>query len=73
MKKHLSKEKVHKSAYICPPDAGPAWRAAYEAGCDMAEIEENLRLTPEQRVEKHQRKLDALLRAEAKAENKRRT
>jgi len=47
-----------KTPYVCPPDAGPAWRAAYEAGIDMAEIEENLRLTPEQRLDKHQRMLE---------------
>jgi hypothetical protein len=47
------------NAYVCPPDAGPEWRAAYEAGCDMAALEENLRLTPEERIEKHQRMLDA--------------
>ena len=72
MKKCLSKHKPTKSTYVCPPDAGPAWRAAYEAGCDMAEIEENLRLAPEERLEKHQRKLDAILRAEAKTHQKRR-
>ena len=45
--------------YVCPPDAGPEWRAAYEAGIDMAALEENLRLPPEERIEKHQRILDA--------------
>jgi hypothetical protein len=45
--------------YVCPPDAGPAWRAAYEAGIDMAALEESLRLTPGQRLEKLQRVLDA--------------
>lgn len=50
---------AEKKPYVCPPDAGPAWRAAYEAGCDMAELEENLKLNPEQRIEKHQRMLDA--------------
>jgi hypothetical protein len=48
-----------KKPYVCPPDAGPAWRAAYEAGCDMEALEENLRLTPEQRLENLQRVLDA--------------
>jgi hypothetical protein len=48
-----------KNQYLCPPDAGPTWRAAYEAGLDMEALEENLRLTPEQRIEKHQRMLDA--------------
>jgi hypothetical protein len=36
--------------YVMPPDAGPAWRAAYEAGIDMSLIEENLRLTPWERL-----------------------
>jgi hypothetical protein len=53
-----------KKSYVCPPDAGPAWRAAYDAGCDMEALEENLRLTPEQRLEKHQRMLDAHLERE---------
>ena len=48
-----------KKPYICPPDAGPEWRAAYDGGLDMEALEENLRLTPEQRIEKHQRMLDA--------------
>ena len=39
--------------YVCPPDAGPAWRAAYEAGCDMEQMEVNLKLTPEERLRKH--------------------
>ena len=33
-------------AYKCPPDAGPAWRAACEMGIDMSLIECNLELTP---------------------------
>jgi hypothetical protein len=44
--------------YICPPDAAPEWRSAYEAGFDMAELEDNLKPTPEQRLDKHQQKLD---------------
>jgi len=36
--------------YVCPPDAGPAWRAAYEAGIDMSAIERALEMTPEQRL-----------------------
>ena len=50
--------------YVCPPDAGPAWREAYEAGCDMAELEENLRLTPWERLEKHDRKRTDFLKRE---------
>ena len=44
-----------KGQYVCPPDAGPAWRAAYEAGYDMAELETNLRLTHGERLMKHDR------------------
>ncbi len=36
--------------YVCPPDAGPAWRAAMDAGIDMSLIEENLRRTPWERL-----------------------
>lgn len=42
-----------KGNYECPPDAGPAWRAAYEAGCDMEQLEANLKLTPWERLLKH--------------------
>jgi hypothetical protein len=51
--------------YICPPDAGPAWRAACEYGFDMSLIEDALRMSPEQRIEEHQRSLDLLLAIEA--------
>ena len=47
--------------YACPPDAGPAWRAACEYGFDMSLVEESLRLTPEQRLERHQCALNTLL------------
>jgi hypothetical protein len=43
--------------YTCPSDAGPAWRAAYEAGYDMAEIEDSLKLTPEERLHKHSQRM----------------
>jgi hypothetical protein len=36
--------------YVCPPDAGPAWRAAMEAGIDMSLIEENLKISPWERL-----------------------
>jgi hypothetical protein len=39
--------------YVCPPDAGPAWRAAHEAGHDMSLIELNLGLTPWERLLEH--------------------
>jgi len=47
--------------YVCPPDAGPAWRAAMDAGIDMSLIEQALTLTPEQRLAEHQQVIDFLL------------
>jgi len=37
-------------AYSMPPDAGPAWRAAFESGIDMSLIEESLRHSPWERL-----------------------
>ena len=51
--------------YVCPPDAGPAWRAACDYGFDMSLIEDALRMSPEKRIEEHQRALDLLLAIEA--------
>ncbi|MBT4821023.1 MAG: hypothetical protein HN742_13080 [Lentisphaerae bacterium] len=36
-----------------PARPGPAWRRAAEYGIDMSLLEENLRKTPEQRLEAH--------------------
>jgi hypothetical protein len=36
--------------YVMPPDAGPAWRAAFQAGVDMSLIEINMRRTPWERL-----------------------
>ena len=47
--------------YVCPPDAGPAWRAACEYGFDMSLVDDALKLTPEQRLARHQRALDMIL------------
>jgi hypothetical protein len=47
--------------YVCPLDAGPAWRAAVEAGLDMSLVEHALSLTPEQRLAEHQQVIDFLL------------
>ncbi len=55
--------------YVCPPDAGPAWRAAMEYGFDMSLIEDALRMTPEQRLEQHQRALDMILELKEAGEN----
>ncbi len=48
--------------YLMPPDAGPAWRAAFAQGIDMSLIEENLKLTPWERLLANDRAL-ALVRA----------
>ena len=55
--------------YVMPPDAGPAWRAAAEYGFDMSLIEDALRLTPEQRLEQHQRALDLVLEVKEAGES----
>ncbi len=47
--------------YVCPPDAGPAWRAAMEYGFDMSLIEASLKLTPEQRLAEHQQAIDFMI------------
>ena len=49
------------AGYACPPDAGPAWRAAHAEGIDMALIEDTLRLTPLERLRKHQGALKLVL------------
>jgi hypothetical protein len=47
--------------YVCPPDAGRAWRALCESGVDMSLLEHALSLTPEQRLNEHQQTLDFLM------------
>ncbi len=47
--------------YVCPPEAGPEWRAAMEYGFDMSLIEASLKLTPEQRLAEHQEVIDFLI------------
>jgi len=54
--------------YVMPPDAGPAWRAAAKYGFDMSLVEDALRMTPEQRLEQHQRALDLVLEVKAAGE-----
>jgi hypothetical protein len=51
--------------YVCPPDAGPAWRAALEAGINMEELEVNLRLSSEERIAKHDKLINEWLEFEA--------
>jgi hypothetical protein len=47
--------------YVCPPDAGPAWRAACDYGFDMSLVEDSLRQTPEERLAEHQQVLDFVM------------
>ena len=47
--------------YVCPADASPSWRAAWDYGFDMSLIEEALKRTPEERLEAHQRALDMIM------------
>ncbi len=47
--------------YVCPPDAGPAWRAAHEAGVDMSLIDDALQMTPAGRLRDHQSALNLVL------------
>jgi hypothetical protein len=51
--------------YAVPPDAGPAWRAAHEAGIDVSLIEAALALTPEERLTWHQHVVEFLLEVQA--------
>ena len=55
----------HPGKYVCPPDAGPAWRAAAESGLDLRELEDNLSLTHWERLLKHDRILNEWLEFEA--------
>jgi hypothetical protein len=50
--------------YVCPPDAGPEWRAACEYGFDMSLVEDALNKSPEERIEAHQRMLNMILMLE---------
>lgn len=47
--------------YVCPPNAGPAWRAAHRAGVDMGLLEDAMRMTPKERLREHQRSLELVL------------
>lgn len=56
--------------YVCPPESGPAWRAAWEAGVDMGLVEDSLRMRPMERLREHQRALNQILAlAVARASN----
>jgi len=51
--------------YVLPENAGPAWRAAYEAGEDMSLLECNLLLTPEERIDQHRRARELIFAIQA--------
>ena len=55
--------------YRLPADAGPAWKTAVEYGFDMSLVEAALRMTPEERIEQHQRALNLVLEIEAARPN----
>ena len=59
----LSDEDIEKlnQGYVCPLDAGPAWRAACEYGFDMSLVEEALSKPMEQRLADHDRFLAMLV------------
>lgn len=59
---------VLNRGYVCPPEAGPAWRAACDYGLDMSLVEDALDMTPEQRLEEHQHALNLLLEIESSRE-----
>jgi hypothetical protein len=50
--------------YVCPPDAGPASREAWDADMDMAAVEDNLKLAPWERMLKHDRMMTNFLKRE---------
>jgi len=54
--------------YVCPPDASPAWRAAHDYGFDMSLVEAALKMSPEERLEAHQRVLDMILELQESGE-----
>lgn len=61
----FTKTCIGSKNYVCPPDAGPAWRAAHEAGCDREQLEANLKQTPEERLLKHDKLRDEWLEFES--------
>ncbi len=44
---------ILNAGYICPPDAGPAWRQAAAEGVDMSLIERALAKSPWDRLNDH--------------------
>jgi hypothetical protein len=61
----FTKTCIGSGNYVCPPDAGSAWRAAYKAGCHLEHLEANLKLTPWERLLKHDKLRNEWLEFEA--------
>ena len=49
------------AGYVCPPDAGPAWREAVRQGIDMSLVERNLGKTEWERLVAHDLALEFAL------------
>ena len=45
------------AGYVCPPDAGPAWRRAVAMGIDMSLVERALGKSPWDRLQDHDQAL----------------
>ena len=45
--------RVLNTGYICPADAGPAWRRAVAEGMDMSLVERTLAKNPWERLQDH--------------------
>jgi hypothetical protein len=45
--------KALNAGYVCPPDAGPAWRQAVAEGVDMSLVERALSKSPWDRLQDH--------------------
>lgn len=58
------------SGYVCPPDAGPAWRTACEQGVDMSLIESSLAKTPWERWVEHDEAVHFALQLRAAVQQK---
>jgi hypothetical protein len=49
---------VLNEGYVCPPDAGPAWREAMREGVDMSLVERNLGKGAWERLVQHDQALE---------------
>ena len=56
------------AGYQCPPDAGPAWREAFDAGIDMSLIELSLQQSVWERMREHDEALAFAARLRQRAQ-----